>query len=100
VRVQYDTGGIYRVLQAVPTFKLRPSTILLNNAMRALGEHSDAAGACRVFDQMHRAGIQPDRVSYNSLLYALARRGNASKCGMLFFKRYLVVSSYTVLLCT
>ncbi|CAM9487066.1 unnamed protein product, partial [Phaeothamnion confervicola] len=70
-RCQTSASGAYRVLRVVGQLRLRPSLALLNAVVRALGQHSDVAGVCRVFDRMAAAGLQPDTYSYNSVLYGL-----------------------------
>lgn len=54
--------------------RIRPSLTFLNSCIRALGDHSDVYGACQIMDRIKALeSVEPDVVSYNSLVYALVQ---------------------------
>lgn len=61
-------------METAKKLRIRPSLKFLNSCIRALGDHRDVYGACQVMDRiMALDNIEPDVISYNSLIYALVQ---------------------------
>ncbi|CAM9211135.1 unnamed protein product, partial [Choristocarpus tenellus] len=74
VRQQGNAENVYKLMRKAISLRLPPSRTFLNSCIRALGDHGDLYGACRILDYLQYAGsINPDVVSYNSLMYALVQ---------------------------
>lgn len=72
VRLQYCRRDVYAVMDVSRTLRIPPSLAFLNSCIKALADHGDLVGACRVMDRMNLMGsTSPDTCSYNSLIYAL-----------------------------
>lgn len=62
------------MMEIARKLRIRPSLTFLNSCIRALGDHSDVYGACQVMDRIKALeSIEPDVISYNSLIYALVQ---------------------------
>lgn len=61
-------------METAGKLRIRPSLTFLNSCIRALGDHSDVYGACQVMERIKALeSIEPDVISYNSLVYALVQ---------------------------
>lgn len=80
VRLQRSRQDVYDIIQTARKLCIRPSLSFLNSCMRALGDHKDIHGACTVMDSiMALDNMDPDVISYNSLIFALVQHPWASK---------------------
>eukprot|EP00752_Nemacystus_decipiens_P002229 g2115.t1 len=74
VRLQYSREDVYEVMEIARKLRIRPSLTFLNSCIRALGDHSDVYGACQVMERIKALeNVEPDVISYNSLVYALVQ---------------------------
>lgn len=74
VRLQYSREDVYEVMETARKLRINPSLTFLNSCIRALGDHSDVYGACQVMDRIKALEtMEPDVISYNSLVYALVQ---------------------------
>lgn len=74
VRLQYSREDVYEVMETAKKLRINPSLTFLNSCIRALGDHSDVYGACQVMDRIKALEtMEPDVISYNSLVYALVQ---------------------------
>lgn len=61
-------------METARKLRIRPSLTFLNSCIRALGDHSDVYGACQVMERIKALErVEPDVISYNSLVYALVQ---------------------------
>ena len=80
VRLQRSREDVLDILRTARKLRIRPSLIFLNSCIRALGNHNDPYGACRVMDRIRDLdNMEPDTISYNSLIFALVQDPWASK---------------------
>lgn len=74
VRLQYSREDVYEVMETARKLRINPSLTFLNSCIRALGDHNDVYGACQVMDRIKALEtMEPDVISYNSLVYALVQ---------------------------
>jgi pentatricopeptide repeat protein len=69
-----DPREIYRLLPVLADHGVRADAHLYNALVKA-----HAAGALEVLRRMERDGVEPDLVTYNTLVYALSRAGMVAK---------------------
>lgn len=74
MRLQYSREDVYDIMETAKKLRIRPSLTFLNSCIRALGDHNDVYGACQVMDRIKALdSLEPDVISYNSLIYALVQ---------------------------
>lgn len=84
VRLQHSKEEVYDVISTARKLRIRPSLPFLNSCIRALASYSDVYGACQIMDRIKALeSVEPDTISYNSLIYALVQDPWASEVGQI-----------------